>query len=273
MIAGRRFHKMSGSGNDFVFVDARTEPAGALERPDVIAAICARGTGVGADGIVFLEPSRVADLAVRYLNADGSLAALCGNATLCAARLAAELGAVDPSGFTLETGSGVLAARIARGGAEIDLRPSTGVVPTLDDLPLEPGEHRAGYAVTGVPHLVIRCEDVDAVPVERRGRLLRHDPRFRGGTNVNWVSPGAAGEWRYRTYERGVEAETLACGTGAVTCALLLGAWGLAGAETRLRTRSGLLQTVRFREEGGVLHPSLGGEARIVFEGTLRELS
>jgi diaminopimelate epimerase len=272
MVAGRRFWKMSGSGNDFVFVDTRSEPAGELERPATIAAICAGGTGVGADGIVFLERSRVADVGVRYLNADGSLAALCGNATLCAARLAAELGAVDPSGFALETGSGVVTARITPEGAEVDLLATTGLTTAVDGMELEPGELRAGFGVTGVPHLVIRCEALDAVPVDARGRLLRHDPRFPEGANVNWIAPGEAGEWRYRTYERGVEGETLACGTGAATCALLLRAWGETGDVTRLRTRSGLLQTIRLREVAGALRPSLGGEARLVFEGTLREL-
>src|SRR5256885_9742381 len=91
---GREFFKMSGSGNDFVFVDAREEPPGPLASPEVIADICSRGTGIGADGIVFLEESNRADVRLVYLNADGSRADLCGNATLCTARLARELGMI-----------------------------------------------------------------------------------------------------------------------------------------------------------------------------------
>ena len=109
MIAsGRTFYKMSGSGNDFVFFDARRESPNGLDRPDSVQRLCARGTGVGADGVVFLEPSRAAAFKIRYLNADGSLAALCGNATLCSARLAVELGGADGEGFEIETDDGVL---------------------------------------------------------------------------------------------------------------------------------------------------------------------
>src|SRR5213082_453617 len=103
--AGRRFYKMSGSGNDFVMVDARTEPRGPLAEPSVIQRVCARGTGVGADGIVFLERSGSADVRLTYLNADGSKADFCGNATLCTTRLATELGMAPASGLTIETDS------------------------------------------------------------------------------------------------------------------------------------------------------------------------
>jgi diaminopimelate epimerase len=145
---------------------------------------------------------------------------------------------------------------------------------TFEGIPLERGELRAGFGVTGVPHLVILCDDIERPDVVRRGAALRYDRAFAAGTNVNWIAAGDSerSEWRYRTYERGVEDETLACGTGAVTCAALLRAWGLSGGETRLRTRSGKVQTVRLEGGDGVARASLAGEARIVFEGTLREL-
>src|SRR5690348_487425 len=108
---GRQFYKMSGSGNDFVFVDVRSEPPGDLERVEVIRQICARGSGIGADGIVFLHTGE-ADVALRYLNSDGSPAALCGNATLCTARLAVDLGIVRRDReFGIETDSGLVRAR------------------------------------------------------------------------------------------------------------------------------------------------------------------
>src|ERR1700742_1414220 len=103
---------MSGSGNDFVMVDARTEPRGRLVDADVIQSICARGTGVGADGIVFLEPSDRADIRLTYLNADGSRADFCGNATLCTTRLATEFGVGGAEGLSIETDSGIVPARI-----------------------------------------------------------------------------------------------------------------------------------------------------------------
>ncbi len=270
--SGRAFYKMSGSGNDFVVVDARTEAPGALGTPAVVQALCARGTGVGADGVVFLEPSGAGAYRIRYLNSDGSLAALCGNATLCSARLAVELGAADPSGFLIETDAGLLPARFVDGGPEIDLEPVEEVV--VDDPRVRParGEERAGFVLAGVPHVVIRVADVDEVDVVGRGGPLRRDPSFRQGANVNFVSPGARGAWRMRTYERGVEAETLACGTGAVAAGILLHAWGNAGPDVELQTRSGRMLRVRLVRGGAQWRPSLAGEARIVFRGTLGEL-
>src|SRR5690349_5329856 len=125
--SGRRFFKMSGSGNDFVFFDARKEPPGELAKPKVVETVCARGTGIGADGIVFLEPSNVGAVKMTYLNADGSRA-MCGNASLCATRLAIELRAAPAAGFLLETDSGPLAVRqLASEFPEIDLAPAEGV--------------------------------------------------------------------------------------------------------------------------------------------------
>src|SRR5207237_5339557 len=108
----REFVKMSGSGNDFIMVDARTTPPGELAEPNVISSICARGTGIGADGIVFLLPSTKADVRLLYLNSDGSIADLCGNATLCTTRLAVRLETGKPEGMTIETGSGIIHSRI-----------------------------------------------------------------------------------------------------------------------------------------------------------------
>ena len=270
--AGRQFYKMSGSGNDFVMFDARSEPAGELERAEAIQAMAARGTGVGADGVVFLEPSDVADLRIRYFNADGSLASLCGNATLCSARLATELGMVDPAGFGIETGTGVLPARIKDGRPEIDLAPVTGV---SVDGPIEPvgGERRTGYLMVGVPHVSILVANVDAVDVTGRGRPIRHDPRLPHGANANFVAADGDGRWRIRTYERGVEAETLACGTGAVATAILLTEWGEASGPVELVTRSGRSLRVRLRrDEDGAWHPSLSGHADVVFRGELAEV-
>jgi len=269
---GRPFFKMSGSGNDFVFVDARSEPPGELETSETIQAVCARGAGVGADGIVFLRGDDAAELRIRYLNSDGSLAALCGNATLCATRLAAELGIVGRDrDFTIATDSGPVAARFRDGLPEIDLQPVTELLDCFDAEPIE-GELRIGFALVGVPHLVVFCDDVNQAPVVDRGRRLRHHAKLAHGANVNFVSRAGAGRWRIRTYERGVEAETLACGTGAVASALMLAAWGEAGDRSELETKSGRVLRVRHRRESGKLFPSLSGEARIVYRGEFAEL-
>ncbi|MHB0947676.1 MAG: diaminopimelate epimerase [Gemmatimonadaceae bacterium] len=268
---GRAFFKMSGSGNDFVFVDARKEPAGELETREAIQRISARGTGVGADGLVFLEPSDEATFRIRYFNSDGSLASLCGNATLCSARLAVELGIAPAAEFTIETGAGVLAARVVDGEPEIDLAPVRDVRPDAG-IPRDPGEQRMGFGEAGVPHLVILDDDVAQVDVVERGRPLRHHPSLRQGANVNFVSRDSDGGWRMRTYERGVEGETLACGTGAVATAVLMDAWGISPGGISLRTQSGRTLSVRLRREGDAWLPSLSGEGRLVFEGRFAEV-
>lgn len=268
---GRSFYKLSGSGNDFIFVDTRDEPPGELERPDVIDALCARGTGVGADGIVFVEPPGPAGgrFSIRYLNRDGSLALLCGNASLCSVRLAAELGIVrENEEFTFGTGAGLVRARMTNHGPEIDLQPIE-ELERAAPIALGPGERRIGFAMVGVPHVVVRCDDIDAVDVVGRGRPIRHDAWLRAGANVNFVAKGPRG-WAYRTYERGVEGETLACGTGAVAAAALLTAWGESGPSTSLLTRSGLaLRVALHSAPNAALTPSLCGEGRIVFRGQL----
>jgi len=270
-VNGREFFKLSGSGNDFVFVDARDVPPGALERPEVVRSICARGTGVGADGVVFLLPSELGALRIRYLNADGSQADLCGNATLCSTRLAVELGAAPAEGFALETDAGVLAVRLRDGRPEIDLRPVTEVRSDAGIAPAA-GERRVGFALAGVPHLAILCDDVRTVDVVGRGAPLRRHPSLRQGANVNFLSAAGPGRWQIRTFERGVEGETLACGTGAVASAVLLRAWGEHSGPTELVTRSGRTLVVGLREDSEGLHPTLAGEGRIVFRGRLGEL-
>ena len=271
LIVGRRFWKMSGSGNDFVVFDVRGEAAGALERPEVIQELCARGTGVGADGVVFVaETGRPdASLAMRYYNSDGSRGEFCGNATLCVTRLAAQLGVAPMGGLAVETDSGVVPTRMGARGPEIDL-PAVTVVSASVDIELEPSELRIGFALAGVPHLVVRCEDVDMVDVATRGRALRCSDFRAAGANANFIS-NRGGVWSMRTFERGVEGETLACGSGAIATAILLSTWQESGDETLLITRSGRTLTVKLVRDGGRWMPTLGGEGRIVFTGELGE--
>lgn len=268
---GREFYKLSGSGNDFVFVDTRKTPAGPLANVETIRDICQRGTGIAADGVVFLEASKKASIKLVYINADGTRADLCGNATLCTARMARELGVVKDKDFTIETDVGVMAARFRDDMPEIDLE---GVSELREDagLPLEPGEQRMGFALAGVPHLVILVEHLDQVDVVGRGRPLRHHKSLAAGANVNFVQPAADGAFSYRTYERGVEAETLACGTGAVATAALLSRWGMTVGPVRLRARSGRELTVRFAGKDAAGKASLCGDARIVFVGRFGEI-
>lgn len=268
---GRKFWKMSGSGNDFVFFDARADAPGVFSTPQVIDQVCARATGVGADGVVFIQTDATEAFRIRYFNRDGSLAELCGNASLCSARLATELGIADRAGFRFATDAGVISARFLANEPEIDLQPVRGLKPDAG-IQFGPGERRIGFVDTGVPHLVVLVDDADLVDVAARGHKLRFDKSLADGANVNFVSKLDDSIWRMRTYERGVEAETLACGTGTAATAVLLQAWGLNGSESRVKSSSGRILTATVREVGGEIRPSLRGEAMVVFSGELAEL-
>lgn len=270
-LSGLRFFKMSGSGNDFVVVDAREDAHLELRTPEVVQRLSARGTGVGADGLVLLAAEPGADFRMIYYNADGSRASMCGNAALCCTRLATELGGGSPRELRFATDSGIVTGRVVDGRPEIDLAPVSVVRP---DATLKPAgsEQRIGYAVAGVPHLTVLVEDLEGADVAGRGRALRFAPEVGAeGANANFVAQEGRG-WAMRTYERGVEAETLACGTGAVASAILIQSWGLATGPIDLRTRSGRTLSVKLRREGDRWLPTLAGEGRIVFRGELAEL-
>ena len=278
-LEGLPFLKMTGSGNDFVFFDGRIVSKDVVTRPEVIQAICNRFNGIGADGIVVLEPAAPdGDVRILYFNSDGTPADLCGNATLCSLRLASQIGLGSEAGMSLLTPAGAIAGRLRDSLPEIDLQPVSDVRPTLEGIALEDGEERIGFVTAGIPHLVVLCENVDAVDVQRRGPPLRRHPATGiAGANVNWVSRVPGGTWRFRTFERGVEGETLACGTGAIATAIMLTTWGVADSPVRLTTRSGRTLEVRLRRaEGGVQAggtmawlPSLRGEGRVVFSGLI----
>ena len=268
---GRTFYKLCGSGNDFVFFDAREEPVGELASPEAIARLCARATGIGADGVVFLEPSDVAAVRMAYYNSDGSRASLCGNATLCTTRLTVVLGAADPAGFVIETDAGLIQARLVGADPEIELQPVGRLAAEAAGITVAGEERRIGFALAGVPHLVVEVPDADAVDLPTRGRTLRYDATLAAGANVNFVSRTAEDAWHMRTYERGVEGETLACGTGAVACAAILAAWGETDGSATLVTSSGRALRVRAASGEG-RGPTLAGEGRIVFQGTLGDL-
>lgn len=268
------FAKMTGSGNDFVFFDGRDVPIERVTSPEMIKAICNRNNGIGADGIVVLEPAHpAADVRIHYFNRDGTPADLCGNATLCSTAMSAMLGLASDSGMTLTTPAGLIASRVDDGLPEIDLQPVSAIRPDLS-IDLAAGEARIGFALAGIPHLVVLCADADQVDVEGRGPLLRrHSAAGPAGANVNWVSSMPGGQWRYRTFERGVEGETLACGTGAVATAVLLTAWGLATASTvTIRTSSGRDLQVRLVATGTGFRPTLRGEGRVVFRGVIESI-
>jgi len=264
---------MTGSGNDFVMVGGRVSTPDDWTVADIQAA-CARGTGVGADGLVFVTPgSRPGAVRMIYFNSDGSRAAMCGNAALCSTTLAAHLRLGHADSMDLETDAGTYRSRTAGPGrAELNLAPmdAPAAVPGLG---LVAGEQRAALGIVGVPHLVVLLDDVDELDLMGRGGALRNDPALGPeGANVNFISPGPSDrEWRMRTYERGVEAETLACGTGSVAAACAVQEWGLGRLPINIQTRSGRLLEIKASKaaRGGYEHIWLAGEGRMVFRGVL----
>ena len=272
---GTIVYKMTGSGNDFVLLDGRsTSPE---EWPgERIVQLCDRRTGVGADGLVILTPDAPGAVRMTFWNSDGTRAAMCGNAALCSTRLSVYLELAEPGDLALLTDAGVVRAHCPPTGdqAEIRLPDFDLVAPGGSGQVHGPeaaaGERWVAFAIVGVPHLVIRVDDVEAVDLLGRGRSLRYDPRLgAAGANVNFVAPPAAagGPWVIRTYERGVEGETLACGTGTVAAGVALAACGEATLPIRFRSRGGQDLLVRAALKGArASEVWLGGQGKLVFK-------
>lgn len=249
-----RFWKGVACGNDFVLLRGplRADPQELARR------MCDRRQGVGADGLIVLEPAEGYHFRWRFFNADGSRAEMCGNGGRCAALLAYRLG-MAPRRVRFLTEAGPVEAEVGEGGqVSIDLP-----LPELRAEGLQLEGFSFDWVLAGVPHAVALVEDLE-LDVEGMGRRVRHHPRFRPeGTNVDFARVLDRRRLAVRTYERGVEAETPACGTGALASAYA--AWRRALVEPTLevRTRGGELLGV----ELGPRRARLRGEARVVFEG------
>ncbi len=265
------FTKLSGSGNDFIFIDNRGLDYQADAMIGFVQKVCRRGQSVGADGLMFIEPSDRADFKWRFFNADGSEAEMCGNGGRCAARFARELG-IATDAVSFETIAGVIDATMS--DSRVKLRMT------------QPFDYRPGVALdvnakrvvvdhlnTGVPHSVDFVEDAEAVDVVADGRAIRtHDAFAPAGANANFVQPGGEGSLILRTYERGVENETLACGTGAVAAAILAAARGLVEPPVDVRVRSGEVLKIYFEGAGAdVRDVYMEGETRLVYQGEMTE--
>lgn len=263
------FKKMHGAANDFVLVDDRAQTF-PLEDKEWVARIAARRTGVGCEGLILIQPSERADFRMRFINPDGGEVEMCGNGARCVARLAHDLG-VAPERMTIETMAGLLGAEML--GVQVRLT----MTPPRDwrlAFPLRTGpeETRTAHFVnTGVPHAVVVVEDLEAEDVHRLGAAIRYHEAFRpAGTNANFIQAAPDGTLRVRTYERGVEAETKACGTGMVACGLIAARLGLVRLPVTVIPASGDWLVVDGRAEGeGYAAVTLTGPAEYVYEGTL----
>lgn len=263
------FTKMSGAGNDFIVFDNRALKISFTR--DQVARLCHRQFGIGADGIMLLVPARSAevDWAWQFYNSDGSDAEMCGNGARCFARYIQKLtGATGRTSF--ETVAGVIVAEVAGENATVNLTSPQGLR-LRERVVTSGGEIEVSSLNTGVPHAVVFVPDADRAMVQSLGSELRHHAHFKPrGTNVNFVQILAPGSIRVRTYERGVEGETLACGTGVTASAILSSVLHGFHSPVRVQVQGGDELQVSFRETGGQFSDvKLGGPATFVFEGRI----
>jgi diaminopimelate epimerase len=263
-----RFTKMNGAGNDFVLIDNRL---GAYKfSPEQIAHLCDRHRGVGADGVLLVEaPAGKADFRMRYFNSDGGEAEMCGNGARCFTRFVNKItGAFSDLRF--ETPAGTIRAQSDGDLVTLAMSPPQDLVlrRTLEIGGMKLATHSIN---TGVPHVVTFVDDIESTPVEHWGAQIRYHPAFQpNGTNANFIKEVEPGKIAIRTYERGVEGETLACGTGVTAAGLIYAALADATSPIRLLARGGDWLEVGFRKTGtGFEEVTLKGPADFVFEGSI----
>ena len=263
------FYKMHGGGNDFVLIDHRRPVIPEAEQPRFARRVCARQVGVGADGLILIEPGHAADFRWRFYNADGSEAEMCGNGGRCAARLAVMLG-VAPKKLSFETLAGVIHAEVEGRKVRLEL---TGIEDfrLYQEIPINGQTLTGHFLKVGVPHVVVPVQELDKVPVTFWGKIVRFHQMFQpAGANVNFINIQGSQALEVRTYERGVEDETLACGTGAVATALIAARLGYAVSPVAVHTRGGEVLFVHFNLQSETFTDVyLEGEALVVCQGEL----
>jgi diaminopimelate epimerase len=265
------FWKMSGSGNDFILVDNRDRSIEDEAMGPLVKKICRRRESVGADGVIFVTESERFDFGWRFFNADGGEVEMCGNGARCVARFA-HLKGMAESNMTFETLAGPIAAEVTGHRVKVSIPVPTALEMDID-LPLETGWLSADFIHTGVPHVVIQVDSLSDYPVFQQGKSIRYHPMFSpDGTNANFIRIISPDLLEIRTYERGVEDETLACGTGAVAAALVSGARGMVESPVRAKTQGGEELRISFqKEQDEFTQVWFEGKTVIVYQGQLHE--
>lgn len=273
------FTKMTGSGNDFIIIDNRALKLSREQGRELARLACRRKVSVGADGLILIDNDPDADFAWQFFNADGSEAEMCGNGARCAARFALLTGIVDRDRISFRTLAGLIQAQVLDERAKV-LMPQPHSMEIDAPVELDDCLLHLGFINTGVPHAVFfadsrtQLEDMD---VFERGRRIRFHRRFQpAGSNADFAFVSSPHHIVVRTYERGVEAETLACGTGCIAAALLASAMDLAASPVDVLTRSGETLVIHFEkisQEGriGFSDVYLEGDAKVVYEARLWE--
>jgi len=274
------FFKMNGTGNDFILIDNRKGTIDADRCRDLVRGVCRRRLSVGADGMILIENDPEVDFRWRFFNADGSEAEMCGNGARCAARFAYLAGIVEKSRMAFRTLAGIIEAELLNNRVRVQMTPPHGL---QLDLRIEANgrSFNLGFIDTGVPHAVCFVSDeseLEAVDIQSFGHSLRFHPHFQpAGTNVNFAYVKDNRHLAIRTYERGVEGETLACGTGAIASALISAARQFVQSPVHVKTRSGESLTISFETVGAIRNSSdtrfaavyLEGDARVAYEADL----
>ena len=267
---GIKFHKMVASGNDFVIVDNRDD---IVKNPKAFAAeICKPHVGIGADGVLFIEKSNEADFFMRIINADGSEAEACGNGYRCIGLYANKhLNIPNPKFVRVGTAGGPIEINVESPQAiKVKMIEPTEYRERVD-IKLASTSLQGAFINTGVPHVVIFAENLDQISVIELGREIRHHKMFAPrGTNVNFVQITGKNSLSIRTYERGVEGETLACGTGTAAAAIVASFMGRLKVPVVAVPKSGEPLKVYFEQNGNrVKNVFLEGPAKFVYEGRL----
>lgn len=265
------FEKMNGTGNDFVIIDNRNLQIPFDEQAGLARKICRRMFSVGADGLIFIEESSIADFAWNFYNADGSVAEMCGNGSRCVARFAYRHGIAGRK-MKFATLAGIIEAEICEEESLVRVRMTAphdfrlGLFLSVGD-----EERAVGFVNTGVPHAVIFVDN-DDIPVKTWGQAVRFHHLFEPkGTNANFVRVLPEGRLKVRTYERGVEAETMACGTGCVASALFAALQKGMDSPIEVITSGGDTLTIFFDLFAGPVADNvfLQGHTRLVYTGNL----
>jgi diaminopimelate epimerase len=263
-----RFTKMNGAGNDFILIDNRAGDVH-LDRSQ-IAHLCDRHRGIGADGILLLEQAaNHADFRMRYFNADGGEAEMCGNGARCFARFANEIAGAQKK-ISFETPAGLITAELMGDLVTLQMTEPTDL--RLDiELPVANVNKTVHFINSGVPHVVVPAPRINDVDVRREGSAIRYHKMFSPkGANVNFIEKRGPKKIAVRTYERGVEDETLACGTGIVASALIFATTENTNGPITVMARGGDELQVGFeKSDNGFRDVMLTGPAEFVFEGTI----
>ena len=265
------FMKLSGAGNDFVIINNLSQVVDSTDSEfmNFVTKVCQRRMSVGADGVLLVEPNEDVDFRMRYFNADGGEVETCGNGARCISKFAYLKGIVSKQ-MRFLTNAGIYEAEIVGDNVKVGMSDPTDIRINVP-LYLEDGVHDVGFANSGVPHVVFFVDDLETIDVFDLGQQTRYHDDFKpAGTNTNFINIHSQELIEIRTYERGVENETLACGTGSIASAIVSASLGKVKSPVSVKTASGVILKIHFDlENDAAKNVYLEGDARVIFAGEL----